>query len=73
MPNPLLVYCLIVPLGLIAGCNADPEGKVDNAKSHLAKGAVKAAQIELRNVLKREPNNAQARYLLGVAFKDAGD
>ena len=50
----------------LAGCGKEtPEALVDSAKAFSAKGDYKAAVIQLRNVLQKQPQNAEARYLLG--------
>ena len=43
------------------------------ASQYRAKGENKAAIIQLKNVLKKEPNNAQARLLLGALYIESGD
>lgn len=61
-------------IAALAGCGGDkPEDMVASAKEYLAKQDAKAATIQLRNALQKDPNLAEARYLLGMAHFEAGD
>jgi cellulose synthase operon protein C len=58
----------------LVGCGKDtPEALIDSAKAYSAKGDYKAASIQLRNVLVKQPDNGQARYLLGQALNEEMD
>jgi putative PEP-CTERM system TPR-repeat lipoprotein len=58
----------------LAGCGKEtPEALIDSAKALSAKGDYKAAAIQLRNVLQRQPDNGQARFLLGQALNEQVD
>jgi len=58
----------------LVGCGQEtPEVLVDSAKAFSAKGDYKAATIQLRNVLQKQPQNAEARYLLGQAMNEEMD
>lgn len=46
---------------------------LDAAKKYLGAGELKAAVIELKNVLQAEPENADARVLIGEAYLKLGD
>jgi putative PEP-CTERM system TPR-repeat lipoprotein len=64
---------LVLPLLLLGGCN-----KADSDYMALAKAAFQskdfgAAQIHLKNLLAKEPNNGEARVLMGQALLDGGD
>ncbi len=53
----------------LAGCGTEtPEALIDSAKSLLAKGDYKGSAIQLRNVLQKRPQDAEARYLFGQAL-----
>lgn len=67
---------LVVALLLVvqAGCGGEkPETMLASAKDYLAKQDAKAAVIQLRNALQKDPNLAEARFLLGKAQLEAGD
>ncbi len=57
---------------LVTSCSDTPEGLVASAKNLLAKGDANAAVIQLRNALQKDPNLAEARFLLGKAELDTG-
>ncbi|HEV8257831.1 MAG TPA: XrtA/PEP-CTERM system TPR-repeat protein PrsT [Casimicrobiaceae bacterium] len=58
---------------LLASCGDSPESQVKSARDYLAKGDSSAAVIQLRNALQKEPNNAEARYLLGTVLTERRD
>lgn len=59
---------------LIAGCGQDsPDKLVASAKAYMASNDQKAATIQLKNALQADPQNAEARYLLGVSLAESGD
>ena len=65
---------LVVALLLLTGCGRDtPEALVSSAKEYLAKSDRNAAVIQLKNALQKNPDLAEARFLLGKASLDAGD
>ena len=58
----------------LVGCGKEtPEVLVDSAKTFSAKGDYKAAAIQLRNVLQKQPENGEARFLLGQALNEEMD
>lgn len=58
-----------VLLLLLAACGGDsPDKLVASAKDYLAKNDTKAAVIQLKNALQSNPNQAEARFLLGSAL-----
>ena len=59
---------LAVAIALLAGCGKDSESLVKSAQEYLAKGDTNSAVIQLRNVLQKSPDNAEARYLLGTTL-----
>ncbi len=65
----------VLMLTAVAGCDrpSDPASLIASAKSYRQKGDIPAAIIELRNVLQQDPDNAEARYLLGKSFLESGD
>ena len=64
---------LLVSL-LVVGCGGDsPEKMLGSAKDYLAKNDTKSAVIQIKNVLQKNPDLPEARYLLGKALLDGGD
>ena len=56
---------LLVSL-LMVGCGGDsPEKMLGSAKDYLAKNDPKAAIIQIKNALQKNPDSPEARYLLG--------
>jgi len=50
-----------------------PEELITDAQQYQQKGDNKAAIIQLKNALLQNPNNADARFLLGTIYSDTGD
>ncbi len=70
----LTIACCLALLLLAAGCGRDnPEALVASAKEFIAKGDFNASIIQLKNVLQKNPKNAEARYLLGLSLLKNGD
>jgi putative PEP-CTERM system TPR-repeat lipoprotein len=69
------VLALVVALsaGLAACSSKSPDEFIASAKGYLAKNDLNAAIIELKNALQRQPDLAEARFLLGKALLDRGD
>lgn len=73
-PRTSLAAAAIALTLLIAGCGTDsPEKMLASAKDYLAKNDAAAATIQLKNALSKNPNLAEARFLLGRALLDGGD
>jgi putative PEP-CTERM system TPR-repeat lipoprotein len=61
---------------LLVACGSfglDEEQLLQRAKSYLEDEQYQAAAIEARNTLQKNPQNAEARYLLGVITLEYGD
>lgn len=55
----------------VVGCVADDAQRVERAREHFERGEIRSAAIELKNVLRNDPSNVDARSLLGrVALAD---
>lgn len=71
MQAPFKPVLFAVLLGLLGGCKfgqETPAEHIQNAKNYEAKQDYHASVIELKSALQREPNNAQARWLLGLDY-----
>lgn len=66
----MAVFCLSL---ISCGQTITEEQLLQNAKSYLDKKELKAASIELRNILQKNRENAEARYLLGNINFEIGD
>ena len=59
---------------LLAGCGQEqPAALVASAKDYLAKKDGRAAVIQLKSALQKEPDLAEARFLLGRTLLEGGD
>lgn len=58
---------------LLAGCSQDAGSRIEEAREARADGKLQAALIELKNALKDDPANLEARVLLGEVSLQAGD
>ena len=63
----------VIAVALLAGCAEKPESMLLSAKEFLAKNDRSAAVIQLRNALQKNPELAEARFLLGNALLDNGE
>ena len=65
---------LLAFLLLIGACGSKGEDELlVSAERYLQKNELKAATIELKNLLQSNPSSAPARFLLGKTLFDAGD
>ena len=57
----------MLPLVIAASCSQgmSEQQMLENAKTYLNDGEIRSAAIELRNILQKDSNNAEARFLLG--------
>lgn len=67
--------CAALTLALaLAGCSGNsPSAFVASAKTYMAKGEYTSSIIQLKNALRKDPKNAEARYLLGQSELKNGD
>ncbi|WP_265941671.1 XrtA/PEP-CTERM system TPR-repeat protein PrsT [Dechloromonas sp. A34] len=58
----------------LGGCGGEnPEALIASGRDFLAKNDNKAAIIQLKNALQKDPNLGEARFLLGKALLESGD
>ena len=69
------MIAMVLALGLgLAGCGGDnPEALLASARDYLAKNDPKAAVIQLKNALQKNPEMSEVRLLLGQALLRTGD
>ena len=73
-PKVRAVIVSTLVAALLAGCGADrPESLLASAKEHLGKNDRNAAIIQLRGALQKNPDMAEARFLLGQSLLETGD
>lgn len=71
----LMVGVLILSTFYIAACDKTPtsEKLLLEAKQYHQNGDNKAAIIQLKNALQKDPDNKEVRTLLGIVYNDIGD
>ena len=70
----LLILCLLASSLAMSGCGGqDPDSLVASARTYLAKNDKNAAIIQLKTALQKNPQHAQARFLLGQVLLASGD
>lgn len=73
--NQIIKPCSLIGLALlIAACDTgmNEQKTLEKARTYLSDGDPRAAVIELRNTLKQNRNNAEARYLFGMLSYNMG-
>lgn len=70
----LLALSVTVFAAVLAACSDTGDRQyLINARDYLHEQDLRAAIIELKNALREDPYNAEARYLLGRIYLDIGD
>jgi putative PEP-CTERM system TPR-repeat lipoprotein len=64
---------LAIAISLAACSRDDPGALLASARKYIAQGDFNASVIQLKNVLQKDPKNAEARYLLGLSSLKNGD
>jgi putative PEP-CTERM system TPR-repeat lipoprotein len=66
---------IVLVISIIQGCDlsSDPNAFLAKAHEYRKQADYRAAIIELKNVLQKAPDHAEARYLLGLSYNDSGD
>ena len=57
----------------LAACAKTAPDLMTDAKSHQTKGEYSAAIVALNEVLKQRPDDAEAHFLIGLSYTDAGE
>lgn len=73
MNTSKIVPALLISLLLVACGGDDPDKLMSSAKEYLAKNDYKAASIQIKNLLLKKPDSAEARFLLGTALINNGE
>ncbi len=71
----IMFGCLLAVSLLLAGCSGSDMTAAEHlqrAKQFLAQGDTKAGIIEFKNALRKDPDNAEARWLLGELYLELG-
>jgi putative PEP-CTERM system TPR-repeat lipoprotein len=71
----LISVAAILSVAFISGCGKtqSTESLLTEAKQYQQKGDNKAAIIQLKNALQKNPDNIETRYLLGTIYNEVGD
>jgi putative PEP-CTERM system TPR-repeat lipoprotein len=75
-PKPRFAAALSTVLlsAVLAACTGEsPDALIASSKDFIAKNDNKAAVIQLKNALQKDPNLGEARLLLGKTLLDSGD
>ena len=73
MRTPSILAALILSIAVTACQNESASDLIRSAREYEAKGDLQAAIIQLKNAVQKQPDNAEARLLLGRASLAAGD
>ncbi|MFN3543350.1 MAG: XrtA/PEP-CTERM system TPR-repeat protein PrsT [Thiobacillus sp.] len=73
-PLALSIALAFASASLLAGCDqtarVTPQEHIERAKGFQSQGNTRASVLELKNALQKDPNNAEARWLLGNIYLD---
>ena len=71
--EPAILAAILLCLALAGVPSVAHADYVSNARDSLKNGDLKSAQIDLRNAVRSDPQNAEAHYLLGRVSFELGD
>ena len=71
--RPFILALTTLALVACGGPAMDDQQLVQTAKTYIAENKMREAALELKNALQANPDNAEARYLLGQINLDVGD
>lgn len=70
-PLALSLALIFIPLsGCDKNANLSVEEHIERAKDFQSKGNMRASILELKNAVQKDPNHAQARWMLGTTYLD---
>lgn len=66
---------IAITLALLTGCDlfASDASRIERAREHLEAREFRSAEIQLKNVLRADPENIEARVLLGTSLVRSGE
>jgi len=64
---------LLIAAALLAGCGDSDTKLLANARTRLAQKDVEGARLQLKTLLQKNPQSAEARFLLGELMVNSGD
>ena len=72
---PALALCALLLPGMLTACHGtqSSDSLLAEAQQYRQKGEARAAIIQLKNVLQKDPENRQARLLLGDIYIETGE
>jgi len=73
LPRAFVIYMLLAFTVVACGADKSDAELIASAKEYVANKELRAATIELKNVLQQNPDNAEARFLLGDIYYQTGD
>ena len=75
MRRPACFWALLFVVVLVSGCDVftSAEVRLERAVTQFQQGEYRAAEIELKRLLRKDPDHAQARLLLGRSEYMLGD
>src|SRR5689334_8292814 len=74
VPRAIRLPALLLAIAILSACGRDDAASyLKSAQNYVEKRDYRAAIIEVKNALQKEPDNGEARLLLAKAFLETGD